>query len=101
MSTEQITHLMDNSEFDTWADIYAEARIADLIHIPLSTFLLDPWAYLVSAGQDTALDCVMNGHKPLLPEQVKASSRIHSQWAAEDASIAQAKRSHLSLVVNR
>lgn len=34
MSTEQITHLMDNSEFDAWADIYAEARISDLIQIP-------------------------------------------------------------------
>lgn len=101
MSTEQITHLMDNSEFDAWADIYTEARISDLIHIPLSTFLRDPWAYLVQAGQDTAMDCVINGHKPLLPEQVKASTKIHTQWAAEDASIVQAKRSHLSLVASR
>lgn len=37
MSTEQITNLMDNAEFDTWADIYAQARVAELISVTFSS----------------------------------------------------------------
>lgn len=98
MSIEQITRLMSNSECDAWTDIYDEARISNLIQIPLSVFLRDPWAYLLQAGQDTAMDCVINGHKPQLSAQVRASASI-PRSAAEDASDAQGRR--LALVISR
>lgn len=36
MNAKQITNLMDNAEFDTWADIYAQARVTDLINATFS-----------------------------------------------------------------
>lgn len=97
MTAPTVTPLMSKAERDVWADIYAQAKIAELITIPLSEFLQDPWNLLASAGQESAFETIAAGHRPLLPKQVMASKAIHAQWDAEPAS----KRCHLRLVVNR
>lgn len=76
-------NLMSHSGLVDWITIYTEAHIAELIQVPLSEFLQKPEFYLVSAGQETALTCVMSGYKPLLPKQVQAAAKIHAQWNAE------------------
>ena len=100
MSTEQITNLIDNAEFDTWADIYAQARVAELISVTFSQFLQAPWEYLTTAGQETAVDCISNGFMPLLPKQAQASQKIQAAWASQDAELTPPKRNHLALVVS-
>ncbi|MDH4562843.1 hypothetical protein [Pseudomonas sp. BN411] len=65
---------------DAWADIYVQAHIAELLAIPLSSFLTAPRHFLDLAGQDTALTAIANGHRPLLPAQVAASQRIWNSW---------------------
>lgn len=98
MNTQAITSLMSNADLDVWADIYAQAKIGELVTVPLSQFLLDPWTHLSGAGQESAIDCINTGHRPLLPAQVRASKAIHAEWADQDRRAATSKRSHLSLV---
>lgn len=99
MNTDQISPLMTNEELDTWADIYAQARLAELVDVQFSKFLEAPFAYLAAAGQDTALDCMINGSRPLLPAQARAANRIRADWGERDSTVVKS-RSHLSLVVN-
>jgi hypothetical protein len=99
MDKQQVTHLMSNDELDTWADIYAQAKLSELLDIPFSTFLDAPFTYLACAGQDTALDSIISGHRPLLPAQVQVTRKIHQQWSDQDK--AANNRGHLSLVVNQ
>lgn len=99
MSTE-VTDLMENAELDVWAGIYAEARIAELIDIPFSEFCLNPWFFMTQADQETAIDCLINGFKPLLPKQLEVAAKIQSKWDAEDKA-ASTKPRHLTLVSSR
>lgn len=101
MNAQPITHLMPDEELDVWADVYAQAKVADLISMPLSEFLQDPWNNLARAGQETAFECISNGHRPLLPQQVRASQSIHEQWSADEKADTGSKRNHLSLVSSR
>jgi hypothetical protein len=101
MTAQPITSLMSDAELDSWADIYAQAKIAELIQIPLSEFLQDPWAHLINSGQESALDCIENGYAPLLPAQARAGKAIRDRWASEDKIDSDAKRTHLTLVSSR
>ena len=44
----RITPLMSNNELDNWADIYAQARIGEVVSITFSEFIQSPWAHLAS-----------------------------------------------------
>lgn len=92
MSPATTAQLMSPSDRAVWTKIHTEAHIAELIQIPLSEFLQNPKFYLISAGQETAVACVMSGYKPLLPQQVQAAAKIQAQWAAEDNAATSAKR---------
>ncbi|MCJ8170777.1 hypothetical protein [Atopomonas sediminilitoris] len=83
MSPTKNTNLVSYFEFADWTNIYTEAHIAELIQVPLAEFLQNPSFYLIQAGQETAVACVMNGYKPLLPKQVLAAAKIHAQWNSE------------------
>ncbi len=54
MNTQAITSLMSSADLDVWADIYAQAKIGELVTVPLSQFLLDPWTHLSGAGQESS-----------------------------------------------
>ncbi|HBO6052693.1 hypothetical protein N0036_08575 [Pseudomonas aeruginosa] len=91
MSPVTTAQLMCPSDRAAWTKIYTEAHIAELIKISLSEFLQNPKFYLISAGQETAVACVMSGYKPLLPAQVQAAAKIQAQWDAEDKAATAAK----------
>lgn len=99
MNEQQVTHLMSNDELNTWADIFAQAKVADLLSITFSEFLEAPFTHLASAGQDTALDCMITGFRPLMPAQVRAAQKIHQQWGNQ-GNADKPSRGHLSLVVS-
>ena len=96
-----VTDLMTNDELDTWADIYAQARVAELVNVTFSEFLQAPFTYLANAGQETALDCLITGYRPLLPKQVQAAQRIQQDWADTDTAAQPKQRGHLTLVASR
>lgn len=96
-----VTDLMTNDELDTWADIYAQARVAELVSVTFSEFLQAPFTYLANAGQETAMDCLITGHRPLLPKQVQVARQIQQGWADSDPTAQSKPRGHLTLVASR
>lgn len=95
----RITPLMSNNELDNWADIYAQARIGEVVSITFSEFIQSPWAHLARAGQETAPESIENGFLPLLPVQAEASRRIQGEWNSQSRKAASSK-SHLALVAS-
>lgn len=84
-------------QLDSWADIYFEAKTADLMRVPFSVFLSDPMRYIAEGGQPVVEAAQDDEFLPLLPRQAEVATRIQEQWAREDAQ----RGSHLTLVASR
>ncbi|UVE19530.1 hypothetical protein NVV93_09230 [Pseudomonas sp. LS44] len=93
MTTARATSYRDISpdELDMWVEIYADARIGEISNKPFSEFIRDPWNELVDAGQESALDSMVQGFRPLLPAQAATAKRIQAEWTQQDRSQSNAR----------
>lgn len=83
MTDMQHANRMTDEELDVWVDIYYQASIAELLDITFSTFIKAPFSYLATSGQSSVFDCLLSGHKPLLPAQVAVAQAFESASAPQ------------------
>lgn len=63
--------------------IYREAQLTDM-GISLEEFKRNPTGVLNQCGQESAIECIERGLRPLLSAQARAARRIQQEWAEQD-----------------